>query len=515
MKRLLPLLAVLLSIIAGCGINPVTGEREFNLVSEQKEISIGREQYLAAQQAQGGEYTIDSELSTYVNSVGQRLAAVSDRPLPYEFTVVNNSVPNAWALPGGKIAANRGLLLQLDNEAELAAVLGHEIIHAAARHGAKSIEQGILLQGAILATGIAARGSDYSQLAVGAASLATGLITQKYSRDAEKEADFYGMQYMSRAGYDPRAAVTLQEKFVQLAENRNESWLNGLFASHPPSRERVEANKETLRQLPLTGDLGRERYQQKISRIKKTEKAYAAYDKGRIALQEKNYISADSLATSALEIEPMEAQFYGLQGDVYFEQRQFARALSLYEKAIQYNSRFFQFYVQRGLTHRELGNSAGAERDLKTSIELLPTATAYNALGEVSLAKGQGGPEAKKYFKAAAASDSAPGRQALASFIKLDLPDNPQAYINATATRDSQDKIRVRVENSSPFTVSEVTILARYLDETNNTKQVRLSFPGELAASQRILLPAETTSFLTGAMSRLQLQVISARTTGN
>jgi hypothetical protein len=81
-------------------------------------------------------------LTPYVNEVGQKLAAVSKRKLPYEFVVLNSSVPNAWALPGGKIAVNRGLLTELKNEAELAAVLGHEIVHAAARHGAKAQERG-------------------------------------------------------------------------------------------------------------------------------------------------------------------------------------------------------------------------------------------------------------------------------------------------------------------------------------------------------------------------------------
>ena len=87
------------------------------------------------------------ELTTYVNEVGQKLAAVADRKLPYEFVVLNNSVPNAWALPGGKIAVNRGLLTELQNEAELAAVLGHEIVHAAARHGAKAQERGTMHAG--------------------------------------------------------------------------------------------------------------------------------------------------------------------------------------------------------------------------------------------------------------------------------------------------------------------------------------------------------------------------------
>ena len=110
------LLSVLTGLVTGCATNPVTGKSELTFVSRDKEISIGRQQYLPAQQSQGGLYRVDSELTQYVSDVGNRLAAVSDNPLPYEFVVLNDSTPNAWALPGGKIAINRGLLAQLTNE---------------------------------------------------------------------------------------------------------------------------------------------------------------------------------------------------------------------------------------------------------------------------------------------------------------------------------------------------------------------------------------------------------------
>ena len=111
---LLPLL-----LIYGCAVNPVTGENELALISENEEISIGQKNYAPSRQMQGGDYTVDPELTVYVNTVGQKLAKVSDRKLPYEFKVLNNSTPNAWALPGGKIAVNMGLLMELQSEAEL------------------------------------------------------------------------------------------------------------------------------------------------------------------------------------------------------------------------------------------------------------------------------------------------------------------------------------------------------------------------------------------------------------
>ena len=156
----LALAFIFLLTLGGCSTNPVTGKSELALVSKQSEIAIGIEQYLPAQQSQGGLYQVDTDLTAYVQQVGDRLAAVSDTELPYEFVVLNNSSPNAWALPGGKIAINRGLLVTLDSEAELAAVLGHEIVHAAARHGAKSMERNMLLQGVVLATAISTSGSE-------------------------------------------------------------------------------------------------------------------------------------------------------------------------------------------------------------------------------------------------------------------------------------------------------------------------------------------------------------------
>ena len=110
-------LGAALSLLAACTINPVTGNRELALISADQEIAIGQEQYGPSQQMQGGDYTLDPALTAYVRGVGQKLAAVSDRALPYEFVVLNNSVPNAWALPGGKIAVNRGLLMELPTSA--------------------------------------------------------------------------------------------------------------------------------------------------------------------------------------------------------------------------------------------------------------------------------------------------------------------------------------------------------------------------------------------------------------
>lgn len=148
-KKHLNAVAVTLAFAAsltGCSVNPVTGEKQLSLIPESQELAMGAEQYIPTQQTQGGRFYVDPELTLYVQQVGQKLARVSDRPdLPFEFVVLNSSVPNAWALPGGKIAINRGLLAKLEDEAQLASVLGHEIVHAAARHSVQRMQQAQLI----------------------------------------------------------------------------------------------------------------------------------------------------------------------------------------------------------------------------------------------------------------------------------------------------------------------------------------------------------------------------------
>ncbi|MEZ4485781.1 MAG: M48 family metalloprotease [Syntrophotaleaceae bacterium] len=475
-NRLSICLLLVTAILTGCAVNPVTGKRDLGLVPESTELSIGQEQYLPSRQMQGGDYTTEPAINTYVNQVGKRLAAVSDRPLPYEFTVINDSTPNAWALPGGKIAVNRGLLTELNSEAELAAVLGHEIVHSAARHSAKGMERGILMQGAVLAVGLASQNSEFGQLAVGGATVGAGLITQKYGRDAERESDYYGMQYMARAGYDPRAAIDLQQTFVRLSEGRSTDWLSGLFSSHPPSQERVEANRLTAAQLAAGGEIGRDRYQAQIAPLTKTKEAYEAYDQGRKALSDGQTAQALQLAEKALAIEPREALFHALRGDVRFKERRYQDAVVNYDRALERDNGYFHYYLQRGLAFKELGQQQRAVADLEQSTKLLPTAPALNALGKSALAQGDRN-KAKGYFAAAAESQSFYGQEAAAALVRLDLPDNPQKYLMVRLGLDRRNYLLAQVENRTGVAVTDVELLVQVADNSGRRRQIRCGCP--------------------------------------
>ena len=472
-----PILVTILTLllVSNCAVNPVTGKSELSLVSEESEISMGSKQYLPTQQSQGGLYLVDEALSDYINEVGQRLARVSDRDLPYEFVVLNDSVPNAWALPGGKIAVNRGLLLRLGSEAELAAVLAHEIVHAAARHGAKTIERGTLLQGALIAASI---GLDKNQTrnsnrVMEGANLGAQLISQGYSRSAELEADYFGILYMARAGYDPNAAVSLQETFVLLSESSKQNWLSGLFASHPPSQERVARNRQTVLALEKTvrGDFetGADRYQRKLTYLASKSEAYLAFDKAQQAANSGDYSLANRQIRTALKDEPREPRFRGLQGDIAYQQAQYDSAINHYNAALKKDPNYYGYYLGKGLVLMKMGKTQAAKSDLKKSNQLLPNAVATNALGEISLQQGDK-QTAKEYFKEVMGSSGGLAEVAKQQFITLDLEENPKSYIEIqTHIRDHE--IILTVTNATPIEISELTIVARFESQGKSTEK--------------------------------------------
>ncbi len=485
MRKPFPALAllVLAQVLVACSVNPVTGDRELVLVSEAQELQMGKQAYFASQQAEGGPYDIDPELTRYVQDVGHRLAAVSDRELPYEFVVLNNSVPNAWALPGGKIAINRGLLTELDSEAELAAVLGHEIVHAAARHSAQQVTRGMFSQVLVLATAVVASDSEYGALAVGSANLGAQLVNARYGRGAELESDQYGMEYMSRAGYDPIGAVHLQETFVRLNSDRKSDWINGLFASHPPSPERVAANRATAAALPQGGEIGADIYKLKMQKTRDTASAYEVYDEGRKALSDGNKAEALQLANRAIDEFPQEAHFHALKGDVRLLEKKYDSAIGDYSRAISRRDGFFYYHLQRGLAKKQKGDRNGAKQDLERSLQLMPTAPAEYALGNIAEQNGNLD-QAIAHYRVVAKAGGNYGAAAGSALAKIDLPRNPSNYLKHRCDADAAANLVVSVQNLSTVVVSKIQIGVEYADSAGRLQQVVREFSGQLQSGQ-------------------------------
>jgi predicted Zn-dependent protease len=421
--------------------------------------------------------------------------------------VLNNSVPNAWALPGGKIAINRGLLTELESEAELAAVLGHEIVHAAAGHSADAMERAMVLQGAVLATAVATSDSDYGRLAIASASIASQLISQRYSRGAELEADSYGMRYMSRAGYDPQGAVDLQETFVRLNEQRSSDWLSGLFASHPPSAARVEANRETAASLPPGGETGAQRYREMLATTRRALPAYEAYDAGRKALGEERRDVALERANEAIRLEPREGHFYALRGDVYLLNEDYDRARTEYTRALEQNDRFFYYYLKRGLVEERLGDDAEARRDLNASLELLPTAPAYLALGDIERRAGNEA-RAVEYYRKASGDQGEIGQRAQSALMRLDLDENPEAYLRSRSGIGDGGRLLVQVDNPTRTDVRDVVIAVRYLSGSGTVAETRRRLSGVLEAGRSVRLDTGLGPFT--SPDQYQVSIVAA-----
>jgi predicted Zn-dependent protease len=481
MKRIIFLF--LLTMFAGCAVNPVTGDREFIMMSPSDDLKIGSQNYRPMVQAQGGPYDVDPALIEYVRSVGMKLAAVSDVDLPYEFTVLNSSVPNAWALPGGKIAINRGLLTEIRSEAELAAVLGHEIVHAAARHSAQQMSRGQLLQGLVVATSVVTGDSSYGDLAVGGAGVAAQLLSTKYGRSAELESDKYGMRYMQRAGYDPQGAVSLQETFVRLSEGQQQDWLSGLFASHPPSQERVDANRKLAKKMPQGGFMGVEEYQAAVQQARAVKPAYDAYDKGRAALANGNRDEALQLANEALKLFPDEANFHALRGDIRLMNEEFDMAETNYDRAISHRDSFFYYYVQRGITREAQRDISAAEQDLERSLELLPTAPAHYTLGMIK--KNRGETEAAiEHFSIVARSSGDYAKAAGAELARMQIDAQPDKYVSTSCDAGANGNLIISVRNDAAITISGVRVQLDYSDNYGNTRREIVNVGDRIASGQ-------------------------------
>lgn len=447
--------SLITALLSSCAVNPVTGKQQFSLVSAQQEVAIGAQQYQSAQQSQGGLYYIDPEVQGYVNEVGQKLARLSDRAqLPYEFVVLNNSVPNAWALPGGKIAINRGLLVQLQDESELAAVLSHEIVHAAARHSASQMTRGMLAGIGLQALGAATSNNSLGGMA---GQLGTAAWMASYGRSAELESDAYGMDYMVRAGYDPVGAVTLQNKFVELSKGGQQSAMAALFASHPPSQERVVANQAKAQTYPPGGLKNRQRFVDKIARIKADQKAYDNQDKAMQALQEKAPQRALDLLDESIRIQPREGQFWELKGHAWQMLKMPDKASQAFSTAIKNNPDYFSHHLARGALYFNQGKLAPARSDLEASRQLLPTAYGSLYLGDIAETQGDQ-QSAIAYYREAASDPGQIGEQARAKLAKLELTSAPGKSISTRVSVGSDGYLRVHIHNADQIDLNGVVV---------------------------------------------------------
>lgn len=254
--------ALVLGLQPGCARNPVTGDLQLALVSESQEVAMGQQAAEEARQSIG--VVDDPALQEYVSAIGQRMAAVSERPeLPWSFTVVDDPTPNAFALPGGPVFVTRGMMDLMSTEAQLASVLGHEIGHITARHSVSQISRAQLAQIGLVAGSIfVPQIAQFGDLA----SAGLQLLFLSNSRDAERQADELGFGYSLNQGYNVSEMALVFGSLQRLGEDNESSAVPSWLLTHPQPAERVQSVQERLDTLSTggSGRIGRQPYLERI-----------------------------------------------------------------------------------------------------------------------------------------------------------------------------------------------------------------------------------------------------------
>ncbi len=274
--RLLTLVVALLPLpllMGGCSTNAATGKLQFNTMSRSQEVALGSQAMPGLIEGYGGEVQ-DERLRNYVSAIGMEVAQGVEeeyRDIPWEFTLLDSEVINAFALPGGKVFISRGLMERMTNESQLAGVLGHEIGHVTAEHADQQVSRQMVIQGIAVGAAMAASTQeDASWTSYGVPVLVggAGLFNLKFGRDEESQADALGMRYMTRAGYNPRGMLGLME-ILQEASGGGGGQPEFL-STHPLPQTRIDRIKQKLKNQYkaetadpsfITGEL---RFQQEI-----------------------------------------------------------------------------------------------------------------------------------------------------------------------------------------------------------------------------------------------------------
>lgn len=474
MNRISQLIILVLLVAAtGCAVNPVTGRTELALVSEQQEVEIGKKEYPYSRQAGGGDYK-DDDLDRYVNEVGHRLAAVSHRPdIPFQFKVIDSSVPNAFALPGGPIAIHRGLLASLENEAQLAAVLGHEIGHVTARHYVQSLSSSMLLNVGLVAVGVGVSMSktDFGQPIMLGSVVAANLASMKFSRSHEEQSDLVGIEYMTRAGYDPMGAVQLQEYFYKVVEKEKKpDWLEGLFRTHPFSVERMETNRRVVNSMPRRPEwtLGEENFRQHTAKLKQAQEAYKVFDEGQKLAATKKDSEALAKFDEAIRHAPDRPPFYRERGALHLKNERYDNAEKDLQKALSLDPGFFKTHYYLGLLNEKQDKKSEAEAEFEQSMKLLPTREAAYHLGKLFEEAGNQR-EAFRYYEMAVegGGDDELAKDARHRWEKQVLQDSPAKLVAAEVRPGgvgSRVPHSIAVKNGSGYKLRTVTLRFGYIN---------------------------------------------------
>ncbi len=322
--------------LTGCAANPVTGKSQLMLMSRSQEIQIDRERSPHQFSADLGTLQ-DRTLSAYLQSTGRSLAALTHRPdMPYSFRGVNAVYVNAYAFPGGSIALTRGILLEMDNEAQLAALVGHELAHINARHTASRMSKGLLVSTLLAGAGLALQGNaGATRLLTSLGGMAAGALLASYSRENERQADALGLEYLVQAGYSPEGMVELQDLLRSLSKDRPNA-IELMFSTHPMSEERYRSARKTAAttyRQHLSNPVYRERYLDHTAAIRRLKPLIKGLQNGQKLMSRKKLSQAETVYREALQYHDTDYAGLIMLAGCLMAQKKFESAESLAQKA--------------------------------------------------------------------------------------------------------------------------------------------------------------------------------------
>jgi beta-barrel assembly-enhancing protease len=362
--------------MVGCATNPVTGKSQLMLVSEDQEIQIDK-QYAPYQFSSDYGTVQDKALNDYIHRTGKNIAAQTHRAqMPYNFHAVNATYVNAYAFPGGSIACTRGILLALENEAELAALLGHELGHVNARHTAEQMSKGMLTQAVVSGISIIAgsAGGVYGNLASQLGQIGAGALLASYSRSNERQADALGMEYMVRSGYSSAGMVGLMNMLQSMGKEKP-SAIELMFATHPMSTERYQTAvqlADTTYQSAKGKPLHRERYMDQTAGLRAQKRAIEEMQNGEKEMYKKNFGAAETHFRQALKLAPSDYTGLVLMSKSQLLQKNWAVGRQYAEMAQQVYPQEAQAYHLSGFAKIQLKEYDGALEEFSAFEKRLP-----------------------------------------------------------------------------------------------------------------------------------------------
>jgi predicted Zn-dependent protease len=370
----------------------------FTLIPEEKEIELGKLYTPSSIDEFEGLYP-EEEIQNYVNNVGLKIAKVAERKVPYKFYVVNSGIINAFALPGGPVVITRGLLLQLDNESQLAGVLAHELGHINARHHVKFLEKQLALSMLLQIGSLLVPQDLTGEILLQLGQVSASLLTLKFSRDQEREADKYGFLYAFEAGYSPQGMIEVFEKFKKMEKKRPPEWLS----THPLPESRIKEVKEYIATFRPTGILIKDtqKFQEIRNLILQTKESYDYVENGKKAYKDGKKEEAKNLFERALQLYPKNTVALIYLAKLEMEEGNLNKAKEYSEHSLKYDPNFFTANIISGIINFKLKNYESALKFFEKGKSLIPfNGISYYYAGRTYEEKGNLNLALKNYEKA-------------------------------------------------------------------------------------------------------------------